>query len=168
MRVFCFFVDLKQELKIQQKAPGSTGTTTTTALREGHDNDDDDEGGHGDDDEGAKDKQDKELMDTNSRAVAREQQLSNESEQEDSNRQETGMTNNNSNGLVNGSSSCNGGATDTVPLVNKASMLAGTRSAAATMQRENSLKRKLISAFASTKRALRPACIFGPRRKRSI
>lgn len=38
----------------------------------------------------------------------------------------------------------------------------------APMQRENSLKRKLILAFSSTKSALRPACIFGPRRKRSI
>lgn len=43
-----------------------------------------------------------------------------------------------------------------------------TRTAAATMQRENSLKRKLILAFSSTKSALRPACIFGPRRKQSI
>lgn len=42
-----------------------------------------------------------------------------------------------------------------------------TRSA---LQRESSLKRKLILAFSSTKSVLRPACIFGPResRKKSI
>lgn len=151
------FSDLKQELKIQQKVPGS--------QREG----DEDEGGH---DERAKDNKeapDKELMDQKGQESATEEKAALEmssSDRRDSNKQES--QENLTNGvMVNGTSSNGhaGTAADTAPLVTKSSM---TRSAAATMQRENSLKRKLILALSSTRNALRPACIFGPRRKRSI
>lgn len=141
--------DLKQELKIQQKQPGSQRINgNTEGDNEKHDKDMDTEEGEQKANELAGEKADAKKMET------------------DDSPQSNGVVN------VNGVLNCrqhklNGHAESgsVAP--------APPPSCTANLQRESSLKRKLILAFSSTKSALslRPACIFGPRtknRKKSI
>lgn len=135
--ISAFISDLKQELKIQQKQPGAV-----------HSDEDDD------------------TRHNKATVAATEEKLSNDSENVE--KAETEMASSERRGslrhLANGVT--NGQAKEGAPINHISSVAAaGTRSAAATMQRDTSLKRKLILAFSYTKRAIRPACIFGPRRK---
>lgn len=170
--MFCF-LDLKQELKIQQKQPGT--------VRK------DDDDGTGDEDKNHNKPGDttkrRRAESTGSQVDNKEadeavKRLSNDTEVEKAELEKGASERRSSvkmdsdkattNGIGNGL--CNEQSSD-VPApataAQQTSSVAGSR-ATASMHRQNSLKRKLILAFTSTKSALRPACIFGSSRKKSI
>lgn len=148
---FCFLTttsDLKQELKIQQKQPGSQRISSNNEDdNEKHDKDMDTEEGDQKANELAGEKADAKKMETD------------DSPQ--------------SNGVANGVLNCRQQKLNGHSAGTESGSVAPPLppSSTANLQRESSLKRKLILAFSSTKSALRPACIFGPRtktRKKSI